>query len=418
MPVATKITVMTSGPTDAERALLAALSRNDASAVAKALDDHPDLKTMLDRPLQGLPFDGTPLLAAVTHQNREMIDVLLRAGAHIDAKSHWWAGGFGALDTANLALVPFLIERGARVNAHAAARQGRLDDLRMIVEADGPQVHARGGDGQTPLHVAASVAVAEYLLDRGADIDARDIDHESTPAQYMVRDRPEVARYLVARGCQTDILLAAALGDLPLVERHLTADPASIRTRVSDEFFPRRDPRSGGTIYTWTLGSHKSAHAVARDFGHDTVWRLLMSQSAPVMQLAEACAAGDELLVRDLLVQHPSETGTLPPDIQRLLPDAARGNETATVRLMLEAGWPPDARGDHGGTALHWAAFHGNAGMAQDLLRHGAPIDVRDVDHDGDPLGWAIHGSEHGWGCRTGDYPATIAALRDAGAGE
>jgi len=41
------------------------------------------------------------------------------------------------------------------------------------------------------------------------------VDHESTPAQYMLRvqqkrrnprNRQEVARYLVSRGCRTDIL--------------------------------------------------------------------------------------------------------------------------------------------------------------------------------------------------------------------
>ena len=76
-------------------------------------------------------------------------------------------------------------------------------------------VNARGGDGQTPLHFASTVDIAAYLLDQGADIDARDVDHESTPAQYMIDDRQEIARYLIQRGCKTDILMAAALGDIP-----------------------------------------------------------------------------------------------------------------------------------------------------------------------------------------------------------
>ena len=77
----------------------------------------------------------------------------------------------------------------------------------------------------TPLHVAPTTGVAEYLLEHGADIDARDVDHESTPAQYMLDDRQDVARYLISRGCQTDILMATALGDLDLVRKHLDADP-------------------------------------------------------------------------------------------------------------------------------------------------------------------------------------------------
>ncbi len=78
-------------------------------------------------------------------------------------------------------------------------------------------MHARGGDGQTPLHFARTVEIAAFLLDHGADIDALDIDHESTPAQWMLGDRLEVARYLVQQGCTTDILLAAAAGDVDCV---------------------------------------------------------------------------------------------------------------------------------------------------------------------------------------------------------
>ena len=178
-----------------------------------------------------------------------MIDVLLAAGADINAKSQWWAGGFGFLHTADPERAEYAIERGAVVDVHAAARLGRLDRLRELIEGDPQSVQARGGDGQTPLHFARTVEIAAYLLDHGADIDARDIDHESTPAQWMVGDCPDVARYLVQRGCTTDILLAAAVGDLDRVRMHLDADPSCIRLRASEEFFPMVNPKAGGTIY-------------------------------------------------------------------------------------------------------------------------------------------------------------------------
>ena len=56
-----------------------------------------------------------------------------------------------------------------------------MPKLRELVAADPDIVHARGGDGQTPLHFASTVEVAEFLLANGAEIDARDMDHESTP---------------------------------------------------------------------------------------------------------------------------------------------------------------------------------------------------------------------------------------------
>ena len=166
---------------------------------------------------------------------------------------------------------------------------GRLDQLRELIEADPESVHARGGDGQTPLHFARTVEIAAYLLDHGADIDALDIDHESTPAQWMLGDRAEVARYLVDRGCTTDILLAAAVGHVESVRKHLDADPDSIRVRASEEWFPMVNPKAGGKIYRWTLGYRASVYQAAAKSGHADVLSLLMERSPLEAKLIAAC---------------------------------------------------------------------------------------------------------------------------------
>src|SRR3954452_13122750 len=262
--------------------LAAAVLANDPVQVRQVLEEDPQLASRLDEPLPGAPVGATALLAAVDRGNRDTIDVLLGAGADINARSHWWAGSFGVLD-ADTGLTPFLIDRGARVDIHAAARLGMLATVEQLVSGDPSLVNARGGDGQTPLHFASSIEIAGYLLDHGADIDARDVDHESTPAQYMVRDRQDIARYLVERGARTDILLVSALGDLARARDVLAAEPHAIRTSVSDEFFPKQDPRSGGSIYIWTLGAHKTAHIVAHEFGRSDVLRLLMDHTPDAM---------------------------------------------------------------------------------------------------------------------------------------
>jgi ankyrin repeat protein len=136
---------------------------------------------------------------------------------------------------------------------------------------------------------------------------------------------------------------------------------------------------------------------------------------APLM-LSAACELGDGKLVETLLAAQPDLALALDGRDRRKIAAAARNNDTATVRLMLEAGWPVDARGQHGGTPLHWAAWHGNAEMTRELLRRGAPLDLKDTDHDGTPIGWAVYGSVHGWNCRTGDYGGTVDALLRAGA--
>ena len=345
-----------------------------------------------------------------------MLDVLLDAGADLNAKSRWWAGGFGLLDWAAPELATYAIERGAVVDVHAAARLGMMDRLRELITGDPGLVHARGGDGKTPLHCASDVWIAAYLLDQGADIDARDIDHESTPAQYMVDNRQEAVRFLISRGCKTDILMASAVGDLELVKKHLDTDPDCIRMCVSEEFFPKSDERSGGTIYGWTLGFYLLAHQVARKFGHEEIVQFLIDHSPAPVKLIVACWFGDEAMAQSIRTNDPGMADNFTDSDRRQVAHAARNNNMVAVRLMLECGLPVDARGQHDATPLHWAAYHGNSEMAKMILNDRPPLELRDGNFDGTPLDWAIHGSENGWSFRTGDYAGTVEALIAAGA--
>jgi len=405
-------------PEHADRVPMEALSaalKADPAAVAQALARFPSLKARLDEPVPGGAFGATALIVAVQHGNRELVDLLLTAGADINQRSHWWAGGFHVLEDDH-GLADFLIARGARLDAKSAAQLGRLEDLAALVAADPSAARLRAGDGQTPLHVAPTVAIAEFLLEHGADIDARDVDHESTPAQYLVRSHPEVARFLVARGARPDILMAAALGLVDLVRGFLDADPGSIHTAVSQKSFPKRDPRAGGTIYTWTLGAARTAHAVAREFGHEEVFRLLMERSPDALKLAMACELGDEAVVAQLLRARPDLARMLNEDDRRRLPLAAQNDDTEAVRLMLAAGWPPEVTGQHGATALHWAGFHGNAVMVREILRHDPPLEAKERDHGLTPVGWTLYGSLHGWHAGRGDHAGTLELLLAAGA--
>jgi len=389
-----------------------AFREDDAPALRRLLAQYPALKASIQGPIEGL--EG-PLINSV--RSPEMLDVLLDAGADVNARSDWWAGGFGLLDGANPEVAARAIERGAVVTVHAAARLGMLDKLKALIAEDPERVHARGGDGQTPLHFASTVEVADFLLKHGADIDARDVDHASTPTQYMVRTRQDVARYLIGRGCTTDLLMAAALGDEDLALKHLAADPACIRMRVSDEHFPMVGGSNGGTIYQWELGWYVSAPQVARAFGHVDLFRLLMERCPADEKLLNACWLHDETMVHALLVGNPDLARSLPPAGRRHVAHAARNDDTAAARLMLEADLPvAGVFSQHHATPLHWASWHGNVELVRLLLRRHPPLEDTDNDYGSTPLGWALHGSEHGWHRDRGDYPATVEVLLDAGA--
>ncbi|HEY2468821.1 MAG TPA: ankyrin repeat domain-containing protein [Terracidiphilus sp.] len=411
---------------DPVEALTAAIKADNGRLVREVLNRHPSLKSRVNEPLPNYSFDSPAILGAVQRGNREMIDALLDAGANINERSRWWAGSFGVLDCAGPTLAEYLISRGANVDIHAAARLGMIDHVRALLAADQQLVHARGGDGQLPLHLAATVEIAALLLDSGADIDARDIDHESTAAQYMACSRQfmnwqesyrhDVARFLIARGAQTDIMMASAVGDLALVERILNHDPELIRTTVSDRYFPKRDPKSGGCIYIFGFGFTKSPHVIAHQFGHTAVFELLMQRSPGWLRLVNAAEVGDEALFRNILEGHPQLFQKLSANAARRIIGSALRNNTLAVEMLVEQGWPADATLDNNQTALHFAAWHGNLAMVHALLQHNAPINVLETEHGGSPLAWALHGSLHSWERDKGDYPAVTRALLSGGA--
>ncbi len=155
---------------------------------------------------------------------------------------------------------------------------------------------------------------------------------------------------------------------------------------------------------------------LAREFGHDEVFRLLMERSPVELQLAQACEMGDEALAGELLARDPEFAMKLSAEAKQGVVGAALRNNAKAVRMMLDAGWPVDARGDRGQTPLHWAGFHGNVEMARALLRHKPPLEAEEWQFKGTPMGWALYGSEHGWHRETGDYPGTVRALLAAGA--
>lgn len=397
--------------TEIEQTIKRAFHNDDAALVRETFAKHPELKSRINDPIG--PFDSPLIISA---RSRAMLDALLDAGADIDARSRWWAGGFGLLDSASDDLAAYAIERGANLDIHSAARLGKLDRLADFIAKDPASVNSRGGDGKTPLHFARSIEVARFLLEHGADINVRDIDHESTPAQHLIEERPEVVRFLVAQGAETDIFIAAALGDIALAKKHLQQNPSCIRHRVDSAHFPMSNHRAGGTIYNWTLGWYVSPHQAAKKFGQQELFQWLMDQSPPDVKLLNAAWVGDLAAVEAIISKHPKAAKEIARTEKGQLAHAARNNDLPAVRAMLRAGLPTDGRGQLGATPLHWAAWHGNAEMAKLLIDHQAPLEILDVDNQATPLGWATHGSEHGWHRATGNYRATAEALLNAGA--
>jgi ankyrin repeat protein len=128
---------------------------------------------------------------------------------------------------------------------HEAAAEGDLAQVNALLDADPSLLESSDAAGGTPLHravAASSHEVVRFLLDHGADINARHgggrASHRGYPAVdfepidfalwqgpfWGARDELSLAQYLIQRGAAYDIVIATALGDREYIEDVLEVD--------------------------------------------------------------------------------------------------------------------------------------------------------------------------------------------------
>jgi ankyrin repeat protein len=143
--------------------ILTAARDGDAAAVRELLAGDPSLVAAVDE------HRKTPLHLAAEHDHAQVAELLIEAGADIEAWTSWgatpleWAGVLGSRRAGDV-----LLAHGARLTLASAAGLGLTDELPRLSREDGAVSAAfvlacRNG------HVEA----ARFLLERGADVDAR-----------------------------------------------------------------------------------------------------------------------------------------------------------------------------------------------------------------------------------------------------
>jgi ankyrin repeat protein len=380
-----------------------AIRARDVGELRQLLPLRAKLRDVVNAPIFG--FDSPAIVAVSGAGNVELIDVLLQLGADPNRRSDWWAGGFHSLYGANDAVAERLLAGGAIPDACAAAHLDRVELLEQMLDADPARVHERGGDGQTPLHFTRSRRVADLLIERAADIDAKDLDHRSTPAQWMLGDvgdgetpRRDVARYLVERDATMDIFLAAALGLTRRAREMVEHDRSLLTLRTGQGEYAEKPP-SSYHIYLWTIGSNMTPLQTAAKFKQRETLDALRELASPEQRLLLACHESDRDQALAIVRAHPGIVQSLTGDDRRALTDEAWSANVPAVELMLELGFDPGATsvtGPTAGTALHCAAWEGSVACVAAILRYPAGralIDVRDRVYGGAPLNWCCHGS-------------------------
>ena len=313
-----------------------------------------------------------------------------------------------------------MVQQNADQAVHQAARAGLAEKLKAMLATDNSLINAKGLDARTPLHCAGTRAVAALLLDHGAWIDARDEDHASTPAQWLISESPDVARFLLERGAKADIFLAAALGDLALAERLIAEDRGCLTHRIgkAPEFAPIGHEGRGGTIYQWTLCFNSYPHQVALLKGHQAMFDCLYAESDKKTQLLVNCLLARSAEAQAIANAHPEFVPEL-ADVDREL--VARycwetNTNYAAVKLMLDLGFPiAHPERSHGYTPLHNAAWAGSGDLVELLIARGHPVDIRDPAFKATPLGYALHDCLVEKRHPEGEFARVVKALMAAG---
>ena len=205
-----------------------------------------------------------------------VLDVLLAYGADLNLKSDWWAGGSAC---SNTTARPRRRRRSSRAARSSTSSPRRTSACSIACASSSTAIRrssTRAAATARPRCTARARWRSRGTCSTAApSIDARDVDHESTPAQYLVRDAPDVARLLVDRGAWFDIFIAVGLRDAALVERCLREDPEALDHRtwqgkytvVHNGHGRRRAEEIGdhrGDIYRWVFGHNVSAIDAAR----------------------------------------------------------------------------------------------------------------------------------------------------------
>lgn len=410
---------------------LTALRSNDPDARARFVRAHPSappnatLRDVQFALARDYGFDGWTALTTALSRRRDhlhaprdaIVQSLLEAALRGDA-----ARVREVLDAH-----PDVVDERAEVPGHTGKRTAlhfavnagseAVVDVLLAYGAD-PNIRD-DGDNAMPLHFAAErrrLGIVERLIAHGADPigagDYHDLGVIGWATCFGDRRQLAVAEYLLAHGSAHTIFSAVAMGATGAIRR-IVGISLGERDRVMDTANRRRRP-----LHLAVVQRRRESLDALLELGADTE----AEDDAGLTPLDQAALSGETAMAERLIaggarLRLPAAVALdRPRDVERLLaqePDALRpGNRwgrlivraaesssAAVVASLVSHGASVHVRDDsrtavdntHGYTPLHAAAFAGNLGAVQVLLRHGADVAAREDKWWGTPAGWAMH---------------------------
>lgn len=228
----------------------------------------------------------TALHHAIASNSLEAVKALLEAGADVnleDTEGRRYTEYANMYDSQNILIwlakkYPnlFINDETRETVIHYLASQGRPDVIQILLKTGHYKVDVRDYDEKTPLHYASINCredVFEFLVDYGADIDARDAVG-ATPLHFAVRWGSEaIVRYILRRkGSEAISVLDSGdrLGRTPL---HYAASQKTGLSYISNLL------KAGANMDMRDHSGMSPLHLACR-FGNISLVRLLLDEGA------------------------------------------------------------------------------------------------------------------------------------------
>lgn len=309
---------------------------------------------------------GTPLLSAVSYNARGAVKALLEGGAAVDGVNGDGAPMAYALYFGFTDIAESLAQHGARLDLRFAAGLGKLEVVKSFFNADS-SLKPDAGRLADPFEnrwrcertranvlsqalffacVNARIETADFLLERGAEIDA--------VVPGMDPSAPGTVLHWLT--CMS----FGAAGDHQAIEKHRLP---------TIEFLLKR----GASVAVRDPAYHSTPLGWARHFGREQMIELLLPHAGihdavalDAIDRLHALLAHDEALAnaRDDLGQTP---------LHHLHGDTRRGDEA--IDLLVAHGADVNARDDRGATPWSKLVACGRADLAERLRSRGAIAD-------------------------------------------
>ncbi len=357
--------------------------------------------------------------------DRARADRMLSSGAvSLRPADHLWVcRAARAADTQAVALLlaggadACAVDDDGQAALHLTAVAGDVTGCRSLLAA-GADPRALNYAGQTPLDCALAVeagpacdAVAAVLRDAGAHRSTRSFDDPVFAATFeraadavvsgdadalraLLREHPELATARSSRPHRCTLLHYLAANG---VEGERQKTPANAVEVIELLTGAGSDPDA--SCYTYRGGPGETTAGLLAGSAPPRDAELTLPMLAVLARGGARLDDAYTLLVRLYTALQAGDAASTEAPVDasaevagQALVESVTFGAIAIMRALLDAGVDVDSRRSDGTTALHQAAFEGNAELVEELLARGADLNLRDAVYDGTPAGWAEAG--------------------------